>query len=85
MNTWRGLHNPERHDEMPLAVGWCNECGNDCWQEQPCRCCLATEVEHLNLRIQAALNANAQLRGYIQYDSQVAAWQQVEDALRGES
>ena len=54
MSEWRGLHNPERHEPyagqfagyaecLPVLGGCLAECGED----DPCRCCLAAEVERL--------------------------------------
>jgi hypothetical protein len=41
---WMGLHNPERHRP---GVGACSVCETLCWGPQPCKCCLAAEVEAL--------------------------------------
>ena len=58
MSEWRGLHNPERHDEMPLGIYGCWYCARngdpheDCTAEYPCYCCLAAEVEALRAQVQ---------------------------------
>ncbi|MBK8168450.1 MAG: hypothetical protein IPK64_21075 [bacterium] len=55
---WRGLHNPERHDEMPLGIYGCWHCARngdpheDCTPDWPCYCCLAAEVEVLRAQVQ---------------------------------
>lgn len=57
---WLGLHNPERHEPyagqfagyaecLPVLGGCLAECGED----DPCRCCLAAEVETLRAQVQA--------------------------------
>jgi hypothetical protein len=44
---WKGLSNePERHRARGDMDAWCDWCG-DCAEDQPCRCCLAAEVEAL--------------------------------------
>ena len=59
---WLGLHNPERHEPyagqfagyaecLPVLGGCLAECGED----DPCRCCLAAEVETLRGRIAEAI------------------------------
>lgn len=56
MTQFRGLHNPERHTPYAVngdpAVAWCRDnCehgnGTQCAMVDPCRCCLAAEVEAL--------------------------------------
>ena len=57
---WLGLHNPERHEPyagqfagyaecLPVLGGCLAECGED----DPCRCCLAAEVETLRAQVKA--------------------------------
>ena len=59
MSEWKGLHNPERHTEMPLGIYGCWHCARngdpheDCTPEWPCYCCLAAEVEALRAHVQA--------------------------------
>ena len=58
MSEWKGLHNPERHTEMPLGIYGCWHCARngdpheDCTPEWPCYCCLAAEVEALRAQVQ---------------------------------
>ena len=64
MSEWRGLHNPERHNFQPdvtdetgtlTAVCWERTCsGHECYENYPCQCCLAAEVEALRAQIAAA-------------------------------
>ena len=50
---WKGLSNePERHRARGDMDAWCDWCG-DCAEDQPCRCCLAAEVEALRAQIKA--------------------------------
>ena len=51
---WKGLSNePERHRARGDMDAWCDWCG-DCAEDQPCRCCLAAEVEVLRAELIAA-------------------------------
>lgn len=64
MSEWRGLHNPERHKsfsgewaDMPYAecLPELGGCLSECSEGDPCRCCLAAEVERLAERIALAV------------------------------
>jgi hypothetical protein len=51
---WLGLHNPERH-RIDGSYSWCAFCAApdvaDCFPDDPCRCCLAAEVEALRATV----------------------------------
>lgn len=50
MSAWRGLTNPEQHRVTSIpGMAYCVVCGDEvcCWRVEPCRCCLAAEVERL--------------------------------------
>ena len=55
---WRGMHNPERHSQFEVGGGvvcercWTGTVAAVCYQDQPCRCCLAAEVEALRAQVQ---------------------------------
>lgn len=54
---WMGLHNPERHRLLSDGSAICDDsdddveqywgCIEDCSETDPCKCCLAAEVESL--------------------------------------
>ena len=59
---WMGLHNEERHRVLPTGMAFCDGCDDDvdrywgcledCAPNDPCRCCLAAEVEALRATVQ---------------------------------
>lgn len=51
MSAWLGLHNQVWHDLLPrFEMAKCRRCRDpfDCSESNPCRCCLAAEVERLS-------------------------------------
>ena len=55
MSAWRGLANPERHRVTSIPdMAYCVVCGDEvcCWRVEPCRCCLAAEVEVLRAQVE---------------------------------
>lgn len=45
---WRGLHNEDQHEYPSDSGAYCRTCaGVVCWEDTPCYCCLAAEVEAL--------------------------------------
>lgn len=59
MSGWRGLHNPERHfpEQGEPTRAWCATCDGHCDEglcdrDDPCHCCLATEVETLRAQVE---------------------------------
>lgn len=56
-----GLHNPERHfSAFGNGTTLCDECGDAiCVRSNPCRCCLAAEVEALRAQVQAVRDVSA--------------------------
>ena len=63
MSEFRGLHNPERHRLLSDGTTFCDDsdedvetywgCIEDCYPDDPCRCCLAAEVQLLRAQVQA--------------------------------
>lgn len=57
MSEWRGLHNHERHSRFEVGGGvtcercWAGDYRAVCYPDQPCRCCLAAEVEALREKV----------------------------------
>ena len=51
---WRGLHNEDQHEYPSDSGAYCRTCaGVVCWEDTPCYCCLAAEVEALRAQVQA--------------------------------
>lgn len=48
MNEWRGLHNPDYHEDVPE---YCLGCNDNCSSGGPCPCCLKAEVERLTAEL----------------------------------
>ncbi len=73
---WKGLHNePNRHRARGDMDAWCDWCG-DCAEDQPCRCCLAVEVEALrdqNAELLATLTELAPLSHKVRAEKAEAA------------
>lgn len=77
---WKGLHNePNRHRARGDMDAWCDWCG-DCAEDQPCRCCLAVEVEALrdqNAELLATLTELAPLSHKVRAEKAEAQVQKV--------
>lgn len=69
MSEFRGLHNPERHRLLSDGTTFCDDsdedvetywgCIEDCYPDDPCRCCLAAEVEALRAQVQRVRELHA--------------------------
>jgi hypothetical protein len=68
---WRGLHNPERHfSAFGTGTPLCEECGDAlCVPSNPCRCCLAAEVEALRAQVQRVRELRDRFRDHEKWAS----------------
>lgn len=72
MSEWRGLANPDWHDDPDgnEYEAWCCGCSRMCYSDRACYCCLTSEVERLE-RAEAAIARVLELCD--QRDAEVAA------------
>ena len=65
MSEFHGLHNPERHKAFSGQWAEClpdlGGCLSECGDGDPCRCCLASEVDRLTAKIEQVKQAAAEV------------------------